>query len=226
MARSLTRNDSVYFEMAPDTAADITTYYGSLAKRVGDQGWFSVWGDIVDATTEACALFLLDNLHRGIKQVTLMICSPGGNEDDARGLLGIMEYCKANGLVIRTYGIGMVGSAAFDIFIAGTRGYRFVHEIAMLMTHSSSADLRNKREIALQEYLDEFTLKTYTRIHSRTREKFLETGDWYIGVDDAIRYGIADAIVRCGDNLPNGPVDPKPRVTKTPDDPPEAEHVG
>lgn len=184
-------------------------FNSELAKEVAKFGWLCLWGEIADALCETAGLFLLKALNEKRDSVNFMICSGGGSEDDARGLMGIMDICKSNGMIIKTLGAGMIGSAAFDIFIAGSKGYRFVTELSMLMTHSSSAELRNKREFKLQEYLDEFTLKTYTKIHPRMREKFLSTGDWYISPEEAVLYGIADAVIKIGDPIPEGPIIPQ-----------------
>lgn len=184
----------------------VNEFKSSLSKLLASKNWFSIWGPIDPTSVEAAALFLLTKFNEGIKEITIVVNSPGGSEDDARGLISIMEICKAQGMVIRMFGCGMVGSAAFDIFIAGTRGYRFVHEVSMLMTHASSADIRNKAEIRLQEELDELTLTKFTKIKKAEREMFLNTGDWFMSPAEAVTRGVADAIVGLGEKLPDGPV--------------------
>jgi len=177
-----------------------------LSKVCYNNDWFFLWGDVDSLMTENCSLFLMDKLFSGREIATIFICSAGGSEDDARGLMSIIEHCKTQGLTIRMFGAGLVASAAFDIFIAGSKGWRFVNEFTMFMTHSSSVETRDKAAIRLQEYLDEYSLQYYTRIHKKTRERYLETGNWYFSADEGLGFGACDAVIKPGMKLPDKPV--------------------
>jgi ATP-dependent protease ClpP protease subunit len=190
--------------------SEMSQFHSHLAKQVAEHSrWFSLWGEIGDALTEPCGLFLLNALRLGWPMATLFVCSGGGSEDDSRGLIGLIEHVKQQGLIVRAYGAGIVGSAAFDIFIACSKGYRFVHECTLLMTHSSSADTRDKDLVELQDRFDNWTIRKYTHIHPSTREKFLRTGNWWFDPYDAIKYGAVDAVVKNNQPLPTDPVFPK-----------------
>lgn len=183
--------------------------YAHFAKGLADKDWFVFWGDVDEETCEMCGQFLLNALMKGKKHVTLFICSGGGSEDDSRALIGIMEICKQSDMIIRSYGAGCVASAAFDIFAACSPGYRFCFEVTMFMTHGSATQVEDEDMYKLQRRYDAWTLKTYTNIHASTRKRFLRTGSWWFDPATAVGYGVADAVVKAGHELPAGPIFPK-----------------
>jgi len=193
------------FEEGESYGGDI---YGHFVKRLAARNWFSFWGPVTDGSCELCSMFLMDAMLRGEKEVNLLICSGGGTEDDTRALLGIMELCKAQKMIIKVYGAGCIASAAFDIFSACSRGYRFAFEVTMFMTHSSSGHVEDDDMYELQKKFDMWTLKHYTGIHAATRKRFMKTGNWWFDPDQAVEYGIADHVVRAGEKLPAGPIHP------------------
>lgn len=197
-----------------------------LTKLVHKRDWFMLWGEIYESLTENCSMFLLDRLCSGTPMATLFICSGGGSEDDARALIGIIEHCKSQGMIIRMFGAGMVASAAFDVFVAGSKGYRFVSELTMFMTHSSSIETRDKPLRRLQEELDEYTLQAYTRIHKKARERYLETGNWYFSADEGLAFGAADAVLKPGDKLPSEAMKPKKAAEAVVESSQEKQSVG
>ena len=182
--------------------------YSSFMKSLIQKNWFSLWGPLTDSSCELCAMFLMDQMLNDVKEVNLLICSGGGSVDDTRALLGIMELCKSSGMIIRTYGAGLIASAAFDIFSACTPGYRFAFEVTMFMTHSSAMHVEDEDMYNLQKRFDMWTLKKYTNIHAATRKRFLKTGSWWFDPEQAIEYGIADAVIKKGQLIPKGPVFP------------------
>jgi ATP-dependent protease ClpP protease subunit len=193
----------------PDRSTDFNT---ALALDLRKHGWYVLMGGIDTSTCEMVTTAALTAAFSKRPEINLYICSPGGEEEPARATIAAIELAKHSGVIVRAIGAGLVASAAFDIFISCSRGYRFIHEISMLMTHASSADTRNKRMAALTDYLDELTLKAYTKITKSQRDKFLETGDWYLSPQQAIEMGVADAIVKLGHGLPAGPVLPQKKV--------------
>lgn len=196
----------------PDTGFsnfDSGDYYSFLARQVNIYDWYLIWGEISDATCETASLFLLQALFGGKKQVTLMICSNGGDEDSARALIGVIELCKQSGMIIRVYGAGQICSAAFDIFTACSEGYRFAFEATMFMIHSSSGHVEDKAMYDLQCELDEWSLRQYTCVAPETIARFLDTGNWWFDPMTAIGYGVCDAVIKVGTSLPDGPVNPE-----------------
>lgn len=71
----------------------------------------------------------------GDKQLTLYINSYGGDLYQAFGLIDMIKMSKHP---ISTIGIGSIMSAAFMIFSAGTKGFRYIAPNAGIMCHQFS----------------------------------------------------------------------------------------
>lgn len=188
---------------------DLADYANFLDKRLFEKNWYSFWGEIDEGSCGLFGNFLLLAMLEQKPMVNLFIMSGGGCSDATRGLLGIMELAKQSGVIIRAFGAGLIGSAAFDIFSACSRGYRFAFEATMFMTHSSSGHVEDRDMYEIQEKYDEWTLKQYTNIHAATRKRFMRTGNWWFEPKDALGYGVCDAIIKVGEPFPDGPVFPK-----------------
>jgi len=196
-------------EELQDDSVELNDIYSHFVKSLASHNWYSFWGEVDATSCELCSLFLMNAMLRKEKVVQLLICSSGGDEDDTRGLLGVMELCKASGMIIKVYGAGCIASAAFDIFSACSKGYRFAFEITMFMTHSSSGHVEDDEMYELQKKFDMMTLKKYTTIHAATRRRFMKTGSWWFDPYQAVGYGVADHVVEAGRGLPDGPIYPE-----------------
>ena len=93
--------DEDYEEASPISDNGVENIYSLYVKRLADKNWFSFWGPVNDGSCEICSMFLLDAHLHGVKEVNILLCSSGGSEDDTRGLLGVMEFCKSAGMIIK-----------------------------------------------------------------------------------------------------------------------------
>lgn len=184
----------------------VSNLYSHFAGRCAERGEFFFWGEVTDGQCELASLFLRYSLLSGKKMVTLFITSPGGSTDDVRALTAQIELCKQAGMIVRTYGSGLVASAALDLFLSGTKGYRFAFETTMFMTHASSGVVTDKAMYDLQCRFDKWTYEKYTTLSTRDMNRFLSTGNWWFDAAQAIEYGMLDAVVRVGESMPEGPV--------------------
>lgn len=207
-------NDAISNELEEYFSLSSNGLYSSLAKSAVQNDWFFFWGEVSDASCEICAMFLMDAVHKKKPMITISLCSGGGEESYTRALLGIMEYCKKQGLIIRGYGLGEIASAAFDILSACSKGYRFAFEATMFMTHSSSGHVEDEDMYELQKKLDAWTLREYTNIHAATRKRFLKTGNWWFDPNTAVQYGAIDGVVKVGEDLPSTPVFPERKTVE------------
>lgn len=185
-----------------------TSLISLLDRRLYDKNWYAFWGDVDEGTCEVLANFILDAMLYKKPEINIFIMSGGGDSDATRGLLGIMEIAKQSGVIIKAYGAGLIASAAFDIFTACSQGYRFAFEATMFMQHSSSGHVEDQDMYELQKKFDKWTLQKYTNIHAATIKKFLRTGNWWFDPQQALGYGVCDAVVKMGDPLPVGPIFP------------------
>ena len=183
--------------------------YSTMSRNLQKKDWYYFWGGISADTCEMAGLFLTNAMLEGKPEVTFVVCSPGGDSDSARGLLGMMELAKANGVRIRGIGSGLIASAGFDVFTACSRGYRYAFEATMFMTHSSAGHVEDQKMYDLQRQFDRWTLERYTDIAPKLIDQFLETGSWWFGPETAVGYGAADAVLHVGEPLPEGPCSPE-----------------
>lgn len=188
---------------------DASDYMSYLDKKLFKHDWYTFWGEVDENSCALFGNFLLLSILKQKPVVNIFMMSGGGCSDATRGLLAIMELAKQSGVIIRAYGAGLIGSAAFDIFTACSPGYRFAFEATMFMQHSSSGHVEDADMYDLQKRFDKWTLSKYTNIHPATIRKFLKTGNWWFDPKQALGYGVCDAIVKTGETLPEGPIFPK-----------------
>lgn len=189
--------------------AESGDYSSFLDKKLYKKDWYVLWGDIDADSCSLAGAFLLNAALEKRSMVTLFIMSGGGETDSSFALISLIEYAKSQGVIIRAYGAGLIGSAAFDIFSACSEGYRFAFETTMFMTHSSAFHVSDEDMYKLQKKFDKWTLQKYTNIHPTTIKKFLKTGNWWFDPQKALGYGVCDAVIKVGESLPEGPVYPK-----------------
>lgn len=129
------------------------------------------------------------------KPIKLYINSEGGNSYDMWGLIDRMLSCKTP---VHTYCTGYARSAAFKIFLAGSR--RFISRHSNLMYHQIAAGTEGKyldmfadvEEMERQQkYIEKYVMER-TKI---PKERLLEVRekkiDWYITPEEAAVLGIA-----------------------------------
>ena len=145
--------------------------------------------------------------HPTIKHVVVDIFSPGGGMMSAWDIIGCMEYWKGKGYIVETRCRGMAASAGFMIFVAGTKGYRFVSPHALLMWHeiisikfvdvSTPSDKEEEARILrcfqnnAHDYFAEKGNLTKEELNQLVHKKQF----WFTG-REAIKYGYADGLLK------------------------------
>jgi ATP-dependent Clp protease protease subunit len=158
-------------------------------------------GDIDEASiAEAVKWVIFENTDDREKLLTLYINSAGGNLCDAFALIDIMRNSKHP---IRTIGMGNVMSAAFMIFVAGTRGERYIAKNTSILCHQFSENTEGKyhdlkaslRENENMNNRMVDLIKECTDLSTRViKTKLLPPSDVWLTVDEVIELGIADHI--------------------------------
>jgi len=133
--------------------------------------------------------------------VSLYISSPGGDLYGAVAIIDAME-----GLIcdVRTYGLGMVGSAAAVIFSCGCLGKRTLFQNCQMMLHQSQAgvvgDPSNVMNAAkqiqhIQDRMFEM-LGAHSNYDASWWKQRLETEgqDLYLSSEQALEHGVADEV--------------------------------
>jgi ATP-dependent Clp protease, protease subunit len=132
--------------------------------------------------------------------ISLYINSPGGSAYAGMAIYDAMQYVKAD---VQTICTGMGMSAAAMILAGGAAGKRYVLPNAKVMIHQGSAGFRGTPadiQIAAEEILEmRRRMAEIISSHSgQTVEQVLKDidRDRFMAPEEAVAYGIADAVMQ------------------------------
>lgn len=130
--------------------------------------------------------------------IQIYIDSYGGSVYQIFGLIALIENSKTP---VHTYVTGIAMSAAFLLFLSGSK--RFIYKRSTLMYHQISnllygkvKDMEDdlKETLRLQKEMDEFILDRTCITQEELQLNFKSKSDWIFTIDDCIRYKIATNI--------------------------------
>jgi len=157
-------------------------------------------GEINEESIESVIKWILYENFESSKEklLTIYINSTGGDLYQSFALIDVMRNSKHP---IRTVGLGAVMSAAFLIFVSGSKGYRFASRHTSFMCHQFSESMDNKYhdlKASMKEsdscnkrmvqILRDSTGLSVTKIKS----KLLPASDVYLTAEEMVELGIAD----------------------------------
>jgi ATP-dependent Clp protease protease subunit len=135
------------------------------------------------------------------KEITVLVSSPGGSVDYGLAIFDVMNTLKSP---VRTVAIGTVASMASIIFSAGNKGRREVLPSAKIMIHDpriigNKGVMTTSEAIELGKHLQATKNKTNSILAANCGKKLEDVNedtlmDKYMSAEEAIEYGIADAI--------------------------------
>jgi ATP-dependent Clp protease protease subunit len=134
------------------------------------------------------------------KNLTLIICSPGGEMSAAFALIDIMN---GSAIPIHTLGIGQISSCGILTFMSGTKGHRVLTPNTSILSHEWSWGTYGKSHelVAVQkefELTDKRMLDHYKRCtgldEKIIKKILLPAHDVWLTAEEAVKYGIADKI--------------------------------
>ena len=136
------------------------------------------------------------------KDIQLYINSPGGSVYDGLAIYDTMQYIKPD---VQTIGIGLQASMGAFLLSSGAKGKRFVLPNARVMIHQPSSGTQGMvtdQEISLRESvrMKELLAKAIAKNTGQKLEKVkadMERDHW-MSADEAVRYGLADEMIRRG----------------------------
>ncbi len=150
-------------------------------------------------------ILLLDALDHG-KPIRIFINSPGGSADGGFAIFDTIRFVKAP---VTTIAAGLVASAASIILLGAPRERRFGFPHCRILLHQPSTHLQGSAsdiEITAQEILklrekanqliSAETGQTVDKVASDTNR------DYWIGPEEARKYGLISKVVRSSDELP------------------------
>jgi len=134
------------------------------------------------------------------KELTLGICSPGG---DLNACFALVDIMKGSKIPIRTIGMGMIASCGLLMFISGEKGRRVLTPNTSILSHQFSWGSFGK-EHELFAAVKEFDLTTQRMIdhykkctglsEKDIRTYLLPPQDVWLSAKEAKKLGLCDSI--------------------------------
>ena len=134
------------------------------------------------------------------KELTLGICSPGG---DLNACFALVDIMKGSKIPIRTIGMGMIASCGLLMFISGEKGRRVLTPNTSILSHQFSWGSFGK-EHELFAVVKEFDLTTRRMIdhykkctglsEEDIRKYLLPPQDVWLSAKEAKKLGLCDSI--------------------------------
>ena len=171
--------------------------------RLLDNSIHFLYGEIGEENTLECIKWITyENLElKHDRLLTLYINSTGGDLYAAFALIDIIQNSK---YPIQIIGVGSVMSAAFLIFSAGTKGYRYAAKNTSFMCHQFSESMSDKYH-DLKATMKENDLCNQKMVNilrdatglpaSKIKSKLLPASDVYLTADEVVELGVADHIL-------------------------------
>ena len=140
------------------------------------------------------------NKEKKKKELTLGICSPGG---DLNACFALVDVMKGSKIPIRTIGMGMIASCGLLMFISGEKGRRVLTPNTSILSHQFSWGSFGK-EHELFAAVKEFDLTTRRMIdhykkctglsEEDIRKYLLPPQDVWLSAKEAKKLGLCDSI--------------------------------
>jgi ATP-dependent Clp protease protease subunit len=177
--------------------------YQTPAQALADAGMMLLMGAISEETIKPTIEWILhENFCRKKKnkELLLMICSEGGNLEDAFALIDVMRTSR---IPIKTVGLGVIASAGLMIFISGSPGRRVLTPNTSILSHQFTAGHTGKAH-ELFATVKEFEL-TQQRVlalyqectgldEQKIRAVLLPAQDVYLSAREALDNHICDHV--------------------------------
>jgi len=177
--------------------------YATPGEALVDHGIYVLMDDIDADSVKPVIEWILHENHvrkKKYKELLLMICSDGGQLEDAFALIDVMRSSK---IPIKTVGLGSIASSGLLIFLTGTRGRRVLTPNTSILSHQFSWGSSGKvhelfatvKEFQLVEKRMIEHYRVTTGLDDEVIKKvLLPPQDVYLSADEALEYGICDVV--------------------------------
>ena len=177
--------------------------YASPGEALVDHGIYVLIDNIDADSVRPVVEWILHENHvrkKKYKELLLMICSDGGNLEQAFALIDVMRSSR---VAIKTVGLGSISSAGLMIFLAGTRGRRVLTPNTSILSHQFAWGSSGKahelfatvKEFQLTEQRMIQHYQISTGLDDETiRKVLLPPQDVYLSAEEALQYGICDEV--------------------------------
>lgn len=172
-------------------------------EKLQEHGMFMFMGDVDEETIKPVIEWILcENFvnKKKRKELLLMICSEGGDVSCAFALIDVM---RSSQIPIKTVGLGQIASAGLLIFLAGAKGRRILTPNTSILSHQFSWGSDGKAhelfatmkefELTHQRMVNHYKICTGLK-EDEIKKTLLPPHDVYLTADEALKYGICDAV--------------------------------
>jgi ATP-dependent Clp protease protease subunit len=172
-------------------------------QALADNGMYVLMGSIDSESVKPVVEWILhENFvsKKKRKELLLMICSDGGDVQDAFALIDVM---RSSVIPIKTVGLGMIASSGLLIFLAGNNGRRVLTPNTSILSHQFSWYNEGKAH-ELFATMKEFELTQVRMVNhykectglteEEIRNNLLPPHDVWLTAEDAKRLNICDEI--------------------------------
>lgn len=167
-----------------------------------DLGVIFISGVIETGLAESvCKSIIEMNLSGKLPHIQLMINSPGGDCAAGFSIIDMMQWSR---LPVYTTGLGMVASMGLLLLMAGEKQHRIVTPRTSILSHrfwsvncgnhSQLIARRKEEDLLHQRILNHYLEHTNAKTIQELESTLLREVDTWLSAEDAIRYGLVDAI--------------------------------
>ena len=175
----------------------------NISTELSERGFNMFMGDVTQETMKPLIEWIIAenfNQEKKKKELTLGVCSPGG---DLNACFALVDVMKGSQIPIRTIGMGMIAACGLLMFISGEKGRRILTPNTSILSHQYSWGTYGK-EHELFAQVKEYDLTTeriinhYKKCTGLTekdiREYLLPPHDVWLSAKEAKKLGLCDLI--------------------------------
>lgn len=171
-------------------------------KRRELDGLIFLSGDVGRGEAESiCRDIIRINQREDIPWIQMMINSPGGYCSAGFAIIDIMEWSR---VPIYTTGIGLIASMGFLIFMSGEKGRRVLTPRTSILSHRYSGGVignhsqlvasRKEQDLMHERIVNHYIQHSKLRSEKELTKILLRDVDTWLSPEEAVKYGLADAI--------------------------------
>jgi ATP-dependent Clp protease, protease subunit len=171
-------------------------------RTLDEYGVIFVSGEIDSGEAESvCQKIIEFNISQEANSIQLIINSPGGLCASGFAVIDLMDWSR---LPVYTTGVGIIGSMALCVFMAGEAGRRVLTPRTSILSHrfsgfnwgnhSELVARRREEDLMHHRLIDHYLRHTGLNTEEEVVEKLLRDTDTWLTPSEAIELGIADII--------------------------------
>ena len=171
-------------------------------RTLDEHGIIFVSGPIDGGRAESvCEKIIEFNVAADVELIQLIINSPGGECAAGFAVIDLMDWSR---LPIYTTAVGMVGSMALAVFMAGEPGHRVLTSRTSVLSHRFSAlsfgnhselvARRKEEDLLHRRLVEHYIAFSHLQTEEEVTARMLRDTDTWLSPEEAVEVGVADRI--------------------------------